>query len=233
MRELAAEKSRYGFPRLLDRLQREGWKDNHKRVYRVYREENLQVKKRKRKRPARARCNPSRIATRPNERWSMDFVSDVAGQRRFRTLNVLDECTREALAMEVDSSLPGERVVRVLERIVAERGKPAEIITDNGPEFTSLVLDRWAHENGVELHFIQPGKPTQNCYIESFNGRFRDECLNENWFVTVADARRRIGEYRREYNEDRGHSSLGRLTPAQYRAQLDALLASEINSGLA
>jgi putative transposase len=230
---MAAERTRYGFPRLLDRLQREGWKDNHKRVYRVYREENLQVRKRKRKRLARARCNPSRVATRPNERWSMDFVSDVAGQRRFRTLNVLDECTREALAMEVDTSLPGERVVRVLERIVAERGKPAEIITDNGPEFTSLVMDRWAHENGVVLHFIQPGKPTQNCYVESFNGRFRDECLNENWFANVADARRRIGEYRREYNEDRGHSSLGRLTPAQYRAQLDALMASVVSSGLA
>jgi len=127
----------------------------------------------------------------------MDFLSDVAGGRRFRTLNVLDECTREALAMEVDTSLPGQRVVRVLERIVAERGKPAEIVMDNGPEFTSLAMDRWAHENGVELHFIQPGKPTQNCYIESFNGKFRDECLNENWFVNVADARRRIENYRR------------------------------------
>lgn len=116
--------------------------------------------------------------------------------------------------MEVDTLLPGERVVRVLERVVAEHGKPAEIVVDNGPEFTSLVLDRWARENGVTLQFIQPGKPTQNCYIGSFNGRFRDEYLNENWFVNVVDARRRIGEYRREYNEDRGHSALGRLTPA-------------------
>lgn len=191
------------------------------------------MRKRKRKRLARPRLSPARVATRPNERWSMDFVSDVAGGRRYRALTVLDECTREAVAIEVDTSLPGQRVVRVLERLSVERGKPAEIITDNGPEFTSLVLDRWAHENGVELHFIQPGKPTQNCYVESFNGRLRDECLNENWFVSVADARRRIETWRREYNEDRGHSALGRLTPAEYRARLDAPMASSITPELA
>lgn len=154
LRELAAAKPRYGLPRLLACLEREGWQDNHKRVDRVYREENLQVRKRKRKRLARARCSPSRFSTRPNERWSMDFVCDVVGGRRIRALRVLDECTREAVAIEVDTSLPGERVVRVLERVSAERGRPAEIITDNGPEFTSLAMDRWAHENGVQLHFI-------------------------------------------------------------------------------
>jgi len=219
---------RFGFPRLLDQLDREGWPDNHKRVYRVYREEGLQVKRRRRKRLARARQNPSRIATHPNQRWGMDFVSDVVEHgRRIRALTVVDECTREAVAIEVDTSIPGQRVVRVLERIVSERGEPAEIITDNGPEFTSLAMDRWAATSGVKLHFIQPGKPTQNAYIESFNGRFRDECLNENWFASLADARRRIEDWRKDYNENRGHSSLGRLTPAQYRATFETPVTSE------
>lgn len=234
LRELAALRPRYGFPRLLDRLDREGWPDNHKRVYRVYREEGLQVRKRKRKRLARARQNPSRVATRPNERWSMDFVSDVvASGRRIRALTIVDECTRESLAIEVDTSLPGERVVRVLERIAARRGCPTEIITDNGPEFTGLAVDRWAHTNGVKLHFIQPGKPTQNCYVESFNGRFRDECLNENWFVSLWDARTRIEAWRREYNEERGHSSLGRLTPSEYRATFTRIETSTMSPGVA
>jgi len=234
LKELAALRPRFGFPRLRDQLGREGWRDNHKRIYRVYREECLQVRRRKRKRLARARQNPSRVATYPNERWSMDFVSDVvAGGRRIRALTIVDECTREAVGIEVDTSIPGERVARVLERIAAERGVPTEIITDNGPEFTSLALDRWAHGNGVKLHFIQPGKPTQNCYVESFNGRFRDECLNENWFVSLVDARERIEDWRNDYNENRGHSSLGRLTPTQYRENFETQMASTTSPGLA
>ena len=234
LKELAALRPRFGFPRLLDQLDREGWKDNHKRVYRVYREECLQVRKRKRKRVARARQNPSRIATYPNERWSMDFVSDVvASGRRIRALTIVDECTRESLVIEVDTSIPGERVVRVIEKIAATRGLPAEIISDNGPEFTGLAMDRWAHTNGVKLHFIQPGKPTQNCYVESFNGRFRDECLNENWFVSLGDARRRIEDWRRDYNEVRGHGSLGRQTPSEFRATFTRSAASTMSPGLA
>lgn len=234
IREIAALRPRFGFPRILDWLDREGWPDNKKRIYRVYREEGLQVRKRPRKRLARTRQNPSRVATYPNERWSMDFVSDVVGSgRRIRALTIVDECTREALAIEVDTSISGERVARVLERIVRERGGPSEIITDNGPEFTSLAMDRWAHGNGVKLHFIQPGKPTQNCYVESFNGRFRDECLNENCFLSLGDARRRIEDWRRDYNEVRGHSSLGRMTPAEYRATFNQDAALTMSPGVA
>jgi putative transposase len=234
LRELAALRPRFGFPRLLDQLDREGWPDNRKRVYRVYREEGMQVRRRKRKRLARARQNPSRVAMYPNERWSMDFVSDVvASGRKIRALTIVDECTRESLAIEVDTSLPGERVVRAIERIAAIRGLPTEIITDNGPEFTGLAMDRWAHANGVKLHFIQPGKPTQNCYVESFNGRFRDECLNENCFLSLGDARRRIEDWRRDYNELRGHSSLGRMTPAEYRATFNQDAALTMNPEVA
>jgi len=148
----------------------------------------------------------------------MDFLSDTVGEgRRIRALAIVDECTRESLAIEVDTSIPGQRVTRVLDRIIDERGTPVEIISDNGPEFTGAALDRWAYENGVKLSFIEPGRPTQNCYIESFNGKFRDECLNEHWFETLAEARRIIERWRQDYNDCRPHSSLGNRTPSEYR----------------
>ena len=156
---------------------------------------------------------PSRV----NERWSMDFTSDtLADGRPFRTFNVVDDFSRECLALEVDTSLPGLRVVRVLERLVAERSCPKAIVIDNGPEFTGKALDAWAYRRGVQLQFIRPGKPVENAFIESFNGKFRDECLNEHWFTGINDARFTIETWRRDYNLVRPHSSLGGLTPADF-----------------
>jgi putative transposase len=155
----------------------------------------------------------------PNQQWCLDFVQDaLAWGRKIRTLPVVDVFTREPLAIEVDTSLPGTRVVEVLERLVQARGAcPKEIILDNGPELTSRALDQWAYENGVRLHFIDPGKPQQNGYAESFNSRFRDECLNEHWFLSLADARRIIEDWRLDFIQNRPHSSLGNLTPEEYR----------------
>lgn len=193
---------------------------NHKRVYRLYRDEGLSVRKRPRKRLARARV-PASVPMRPNQRWSMDFVSDaLADGRRLRVFNVVDDCTREALVMEVDSSISGGRVARLLDEQAAIRGAyPRSIVCDNGPEFISHALDQWADERGVKLEFIQPGKPVQNCFVESFNGRFRDECLNENWFISLGDARRIIATWKDEYNDVREHGSLGGLTPSEFAQQ--------------
>lgn len=156
-----------------------------------------------------------------NVSWSMDFVADaLADGRKLRCLNIVDDCTRECLAIEVDTSLTGKRVVAVLERLADTRGLPTSITVDHGPEFEGQVLDAWAFARGLQLAFIRPGKPVENAYIESFNGRFRDECLNENWFVTMAQARRVIDHWRTEYNEERPHSRLGYLTPARYAATL-------------
>lgn len=172
LRELAQERRRFGYRRLHVLLGREGIHANHKRVYRIYAEEGLMVRKRKRKRVAQARGRKLEAPTRPNELWAMDFVSDVvAAGRRIRALTVVDACTREALAVEVDTSLTGERVVRVLDEIAQRRGLPEAIRVDNGPEFRGLVLDHWSYKHKVELAFIDPGKPVQNAYIESFNGR--------------------------------------------------------------
>lgn len=215
LRTLAEQLPRYGYWRLYRKLRRAGLKINHKRVYRLYREEGLMVRKRARKKLSRIPV-PASTPLHPNVRWSMDFVSDaIAGGRKFRTLNVVDDCTREALAMEVDFSLPAARVIRALDEIAVERGYPQAIVTDNGPEFISVALGIWAEEHGVTLSFIQPGKPVQNCYVESFNGRFRDECLNENWFTSLADARAIIGAWRQHYNEEREHGTLG-MTPREY-----------------
>ena len=215
LRTLAEELPRYGYWRLYRKLRRAGLKINHKRVYRLYREEGLSVRKRSRKKLPRLRV-PASTPLRANVRWSMDFVSDaIATGRKFRTLNVVDDCTREALAMEVDFSLPAIRVIRVLDAIAAERGYPESIVIDNGPEFISIALGLWAEERGVRLSFIQPGKPVQNCYVESFNGRFRDECLNEHWFTSLDDARRVIGDWMRHYNDEREHGTLG-MTPREY-----------------
>lgn len=173
------------------------------------------MRKRSRKKLARMRV-PASSPLHPNVRWSMDFVSDaIASGRKFRTLNVVDDCSREALAMEVDFSIPAVRVIRVLDQVGAERGYPKSIVMDNGPEFISIALGSWAEEHGVKLAFIQPGKPVQNCYVESFNGRFRDECLNEHWFISLDDARRTIAHWKKHYNEEREHGTFG-MTPREY-----------------
>jgi putative transposase len=219
LRELAGKKPRYGYRRLTWLLRREGEPVNPKRVYRLYQLEGLAVRKKKRTRLARAEPPRLQPVLAPNDRWSMDFMEDSAARgRRIRTLNVLDEYSRECLAIEVDTALSGERVCRVLGRLAAERGAPREISVDNGPEYTSVALGEWAANHGVELHFNRPGKPTDNPFIESFNGKFRDECLNENWFLGVDDARRIIEVWRKEYNEERPHMSLGMRPPAEFVA---------------
>ncbi len=220
LRELAGEYPRYGYWRLYRKLRREGMVVNHKRVYRLYREEGLSVRKRPRKRLARGRV-PASVPIAPNVRWSMDFVSDsLADGRKFRVFNVVDDYSREALVMEVDTSIGGQRIARLLDEQAATRGAyPASIVCDNGPEFISHALAEWAEEHDVKLEFIQPGRPVQNCFVESFNGRFRDECLNETWFVSVDDARRIIAKWKTQYNEVREHGSLGGLTPSEFARQ--------------
>jgi len=218
LRELAMVRRRFGYRRLHAVLRREGWTINHKRIYRLYVEEKLWVRKRNRRRrvsvPRRAMLPP----TGANQTWSLDFVSDaLATGRRFRTLNIVDDYTREALGIEVDTSLGGVRVCRVLDRLKIERGGvPVQIRSDNGPEFISKAVEQWAYNNGVEWHFIAPGKPIENAYIESFNARFRDECLNENWFIDLADARQKIEDWRQDYNQQRPHSALDYRTPEEF-----------------
>ncbi len=217
IRDLAAVRVRYGYKRLHALLKREGWKINHKRVYRIYTEEGLAVRTKKR----RKRVSAVRVvrpgATSPNERWSMDFVSDsLHDGRRFRVLTLVDHFTRVSPAMEVGSSIPGKRVVEILERLALKVGLPQTITVDNGPEFTGRALDEWAHRKGVKLDYIRPGKPVDNAYIESFNGRLRQECLDENWFTSIEDAKIKIESWRIDYNEQRPHSSLGNETPHSF-----------------
>ncbi|MGH8311858.1 MAG: IS3 family transposase, partial [Gammaproteobacteria bacterium] len=193
---------------------------NRKRVYRLYRQAGLAVKRRKRKRILQTERCPRPEPLAANLCWSMDFVSDgLADGRRLRCLNIVDDCTREGVAIEVDTSLTGSRVRAVLQRLAETRGLPHAISVDHGPEFESQVLDSWAYASRVSLAFIRPGKPNENAYIESFNGRFRDECLNEHWFLSIAHARAIIEAWRTEYNRERPHSSLGNLTPTEYAAQ--------------
>jgi putative transposase len=221
LRELAAEKRRYGYRRLHVLLRREGMLVNHKCVERIYREEGLSVRRRKRKRAAGVRAETWLPATQPDQRWSLDFVSDaLCWGRKLRMLTVVDTYTRESLAIEVDTSLSGTRVARVLDRIIGERDVPGEIVMDNGPELTSKALDQWAYERGVHLRFIAPGKPQQNGFVESFNGKLRDECLNEHWFTTLYDAREKVEAWRMEYNRERPHSSLQNRTPEEFRRSL-------------
>jgi len=219
LRELAESRKRFGYRRLHVLLVREGWRVNHKHVYRLYLEEKLVLRrKRGRRRRAGARIAPPPAPTRPDQLWTMDFEQDAfASGRRFRTLNLRDGFTREALEIEGDTSLPGLRVVRVLEGLKQQGRKPEAIVIDNGPEFISQVVDRWAYENGVQLHFITPGRPMENGYIESFNGKFRDECLNENWFTDLVDARQTIAAWKWDYNYVRPHSALGYLTPMEFK----------------
>ena len=233
LRELAGERPRFGYRRLHRMLCREKknglpkWRVNHKRVYRIYGEEGLAMRVRKRKRfRAEARV-PLALPTRANQVGSMDFTRDsLASARKFRTLNLMDGYTREAPWIEVDTSLPGLRVVGVLERVAEERGLPEAIQVDNGPEFISQAVDQWAHAHDVTLYFIDPGKPVQNAFIESFNGKFRDECLKQHWFENLEEARRIIEAWRVDYNTVRPHSSLGYRTPEEYAAEVATRPAS-------
>jgi putative transposase len=216
LRELAMERPRFGYRRLHALLRREGYGVNHKRIHRLYRAEGLAVRRRGRKRVATGRGAVPLVGTTPNDCWCLDFVSDaLASGRRIRVLAVLDTCTREVLTIEVDTSLPAIRVVRVLDQLVRERGIPKTIVLDNGPELTSRVFDQWAYEHGVRLQFIDPGKPIQNAFIESFNSRLRDECLNVHWFTSLADAQVLIETWRLDYNQLRPHSALGYQTPEE------------------
>lgn len=223
LKELAARRMRFGYRRLTAMLVREGMPANHKRVYRLYREEGLAMRIRQRRRIRGSGVVTNPAATRPNQRWSMDFVSDcVSTGKVIRMLTLVDDCTRECPGIEVDTSLGGLRVRRVLDRIASERGLPEAIVVDNGPEFRGRALAAWSEERRVRLEFIQPGKPVQNAYVESFNGRLRDECLNANWFTSLSDARRKIESWRQDYNQQRPHSSLGYLPPAEFaRTQLE------------
>ena len=215
--ELAEERRRFGQYRIYVMLRREGWRVNHKRVARIYREEQLQVRRKRRKKmAAAARVRPP-APGRPNERWSMDFVMDALySGRRIRALTVVDDYTRECLAVEVDTGIGGLHVARVLDRLVEFHGRPSGITVDNGPEFAGRALDAWAYRNKVRLDFIRPGKPVENCYIESFNGRLRDECLNGHEFMSLAQARNVIESWRQDYNTKRPHGSLGDLTPSEF-----------------
>jgi putative transposase len=217
IRELAHQRRRFGCPRIHLMLRREGFVVNHKRTERIYREEGLSLRRRKcRKTAAMARVIlPAPI--KPNERWSMDFVTDsIVTGRRFRALVIVDDYSRECPVIDVDTSLGGRRVVSVLEKLSELRGLPEVITIDNGPEFAGKVLDGWAYRRGVKLNFIRPGKPVENAYAESFIGRLRDECLNENWFISLSHAREVIESWRIDYNEGRPHTSLGGLTPREY-----------------
>ncbi len=215
LRDLAAVRVRYGYRRLHVLLQREGWRVNHKRIHRLYREEGLSIRvKPKRKRVSALRISPP-PAQRPQERWSLDFLADsLADGRRFRVLTIVDNVSRVSPAIEAGVSLTGERVVAVLERLKGAIGMPQRIAIDNGPEFISKALDAWAYRNGVQLEFSRPGKPTDNAFAESFNGRFRDECLNQHWFASLEEARQIIEAWRVEYNTERPHRSLRQQTPA-------------------
>ena len=219
LKELAAVRVRYGYLRLHVLLRREGWQVNHKKVYRIYCEEGLNLRS---KRPRRRRAAAHRLA-RPENRavnqcWSMDFVADnLFNGRRIRALTVVDNFTRECLAIHVEQSIRGEHVVDIMERLkLGEQRIPLRIQVDNGSEFISKALDKWAYENRVTLDFSRPGKPTDNPFIESFNGSFRDECLNTNWFLSLDDAKEKIETWRMEYNQYRPHSSLNDLTPEEF-----------------
>ena len=218
IKDIAAARVRYGYMRIHVLLRREGWQINHKRTYRIYCEEGLHLRaKRPRKRVAASPRVGRAEITGLNECWSMDFVSDTLFDgRRYGALTIVDNFSRECLGIKADQSIKGHHVVALLERICFYRGSPKTIRVDNGPEFISKALDKWAYENGVTLDFSRPGKPTDNAFVESFNGSFRDECLNVNWFQSLNDAKAKIACWRKEYNEFRPHSSLDNLTPRDF-----------------
>ncbi len=217
LRELAQTRRRFGCPRLHVMLRREGFVINHKRTERLYRQEGLILRIRRRKKMSSLLRTDIPKPNYPNHIWSMDFMRDsLANGRAIKILSIVDEYTRKCFRIEVDTSINGVRVTRVLTEIAQMGNLPQIIIIDNGPEFISKALDAWAYQRGVKLTFIRPGKPVENAYIESFNGRFRDECLNENWFLTLEHARGIIERWRIDYNNERPHSSLGNRTPEEF-----------------
>lgn len=222
LRALAAERRRFGYRRLHILLGREGVRVNHKKLRRLYREEGLQVRRRGGRKRALGTRAPLTLPQGPNQRWSLDFVSDAfTDSRRFRILTVVDDFTRECLALVADTSLSGARVARELDAVIARRGKPERIVSDNGTELTSMAILQWCVDRKVEWHYIAPGKPTQNAFIESFNGRLRDELLNETLFASLHQARAELAAWRHDYNTVRPHSAVGNLPPAIY-ARLSA-----------
>lgn len=221
IKEIANTRVHYGYRRVHVMLRREGWQDNVKRVYRLYQEQGLSLRMKRPKRNKSARLRqPKQLVTAMNQIWSMDFVADALFDgRKLRALTVVDNYTRESLAIDVGQSLKGEDVVATLTRITSTRGLPATIKVDNGSEFISKAMDKWAYERGVELDFSRPGKPTDNAKIESFNGRLRQECLNMHWFLSLDDARSKIEAWRQYYNETRPHSALQWESPAHFARQ--------------
>ena len=216
LKTLAAQHSRYGYLLLHGLLKAEGLVVNKKRTYRLYTEEGLQVRTKKRKKLQRPRL-PMEVPTQANQRWSMDFVSDqLSNGRRFRVLNVVDDYSREMVGQLVSTSIAGQQVARFLDQLGKARSLPPMIVCDNGPEFTSKAMFFWAKERNATLGFIQPGKPTQNAFVESLNGKFRNECLNQHWFRSLEEARWEIELWQKHYNQVRPHSALGYLPPVEY-----------------
>lgn len=227
---LAHRHKQWGVLKIYRRLRKLGERVNHKRVRRLYRLSGLNLRRKAKKKLPEAVRKPLAVATERNACWSLDFTSDcLQDGRKFRTLNVLDDYCREALGIELDYSLPAQRVTRLLDRLVSERGKPERLRSDNGPEFISEELQRWCKTNGVDLQWIEPGKPTQNAYIERFNGTFRREVLNANMFGSLKQARQIVADWLMEYNTERPHQALGFMTPVDYRqaACLQVRLAHE------
>lgn len=217
LKALANERRRFGYRRLHQMLKRDGWNVGLKKVRRLYAGEGLQVRRRKGRKKAQGVRVPAPIPQGPNQRWSLDFVSDVfAHGRRLRVLGVIDDFTAECLALVADTSLSGVRVARELDAVIASRKRPAMIVSDNGPELTSLAILKWQQARQVNWHYIDPGKPQQNPFAESFNGKLRDEFLNETVFSSLAEARVLLAEWRRDYNHQRPHSRLGWLTPSEF-----------------
>jgi len=225
MKAIAGRWKRFGYRRINMMLKREGIEINHKRAYRLYKEAGLSLKRKTKRRTYEKRGMPDRAnVLRPNDRWSMDFVSDSTRTgKRFRVFALLDEVTRECLDIEVETSIGGQQVSRYLNKAILFYGKPKEILSDNGPEFMSNAMKAWSYDKRIEHIFIDPGKPMQNGFIESFNGRLRDECLNQHWFKSLEDAREIITKWRFEYNTERPHSSLGNFTPEEYAATIQGM----------
>jgi transposase InsO family protein len=223
LRDLANERRRFGYRRLFILLRREGEASGVNRIYRLYREEGLLVRKRQARRRAIGTRAPILVEAKANARWSLDFVHDqFANGRRFRILNVVDDVTKECIAAIPDTSMSGRRVARELTAMIERRGKPGMIVSDNGTEFTCNAMLAWCKDHQIDWHFIAPGKPMQNAFIESFNGRMRDELLNETLFFSLDQARSKLAAWAADYNLQRPHSSLGYLTPAAFAANLTA-----------
>jgi putative transposase len=225
MHEIARTRVRYGYRRIHILLRREGWRLGRNQAYRLYRQEALQLRSKLPKRRKMVVTRRERFEPRqPNEAWSMDFVADqLTNGQRFRALTIVDVFSREALAIRVDQRLRGEHVVQVCNQLVAQRRAPKRIFVDNGSEFSGRLLDLWAYHHGVRIDFSRPGKPTDNCFIETFNGSLRDECLNVHWFESLEDAQAKIEAWRRDYNESRPHQALAELAPAEFAARIGNL----------